>query len=85
MKQCLKNPGLLSVIGLFLTLTLILSSPRLLRAEEDYSFDLEEFEKKNFEWGGYFELKWDHINLNMDSAYSQLNSEENQRSTLDRD
>ncbi len=83
MKQCLKNSGLLSVIGLFLTLTLILSSPRLLRAEVDYSFDLEEFEKKSFEWGGYFELKWDHINLNMDSAYNQLNFEENQRSTLD--
>ena len=83
MKCCFKKSSWLSVVSLFFFLTMSLYLPGLLRAEEDYSFDLEEFEKKNFEWGGYFELKWDHINLNKDSAYNLLNSEKNQRSSLD--
>jgi len=83
MKCCLKNSSWLSAISSFFFLALTLCSPGLLRAEEDYSFDLEEFEKKSFEWGGYLELKWDHINLNKDGAYNLLNSDNNQRSTLD--
>jgi hypothetical protein len=83
MKCCLKKSSWLSVISSFFFLALTLCSPGLLRAEEDYSFDLEEFEKKSFEWGGYLELKWDHINLNKEGAYNLLNSDNNQRSTLD--
>ncbi|MBW1765038.1 MAG: hypothetical protein JRJ23_09940, partial [Deltaproteobacteria bacterium] len=38
-------------------------------AAEEYSFDLEEFESKPFEWGGYAEIKYEHIDLNTDSAF----------------
>ncbi len=83
MKYCLKNSSWLSVVSLFFFLILIFFSPRMLQAAENYSFDLEEFEKKSFEWSGYFELKWDHIDLNKDSAFYLLNSRQNQRATLD--
>ena len=57
--------------------------PGVLKAEEDYSFDIEEFEKKSFDWGGYVELKWDHIDFNQDGTFYRLNSSQNQDSTLD--
>ncbi len=53
------------------------------QANEEYSFDLKEFEKKPLEWGGYAELKWNHVKLNSDSAFSQLNLADNSDSTLD--
>lgn len=53
-------------------------------AEEEFSFDLTEFEKKSLEWGGYAELKWDHIDLNQDGTFSRLNFYKEPRSTLDR-
>ncbi|MCD6527711.1 MAG: hypothetical protein J7K75_12045 [Desulfuromonas sp.] len=51
---------------------------------EDYSFDLEEFEKKSFEWGGYTELKWDHHWLNTAGAFWRLGFYDNPRAELDR-
>ncbi len=51
---------------------------------DDYSFDLEAFEKKPLEWGGYLELKWEHINMNRDGAFYLLGSYEDPRETLDR-
>jgi len=40
---------------------------------EDYSFDVGQFEKKAFQWGGYGELKWEGFDLNHDGAGYQLN------------
>ena len=51
---------------------------------EDYSFDLEEFEKKTFDWGGYVELKWDHLDLKQDGAFYRLNFYRQPRARLDR-
>jgi hypothetical protein len=51
---------------------------------DDYSFDLEAFEKKPLQWGGYLELKWEHMNLNRDGAFYLLNSYEDPRETLNR-
>ena len=51
---------------------------------ESFSFDLEEFEKKSFEWGGYTELKWDHHWLNTTGALGQLVFYDNPRADLDR-
>ena len=51
---------------------------------EDYSFDLDEFEKKSFEWGGYAELKWDHSWINKGGAFGLLGFYDNPRSDLDR-
>ncbi len=46
--------------------------PPIVYADDDYSFDLEAFEKKPLEWGGYLELKWEHMNLNRDGAFYLL-------------
>jgi hypothetical protein len=40
---------------------------------EDYGFDVGQFEKKAFEWGGHGELKWEGLELNRDGAGYQLN------------
>nr|MBF0223411.1 hypothetical protein [Desulfobulbaceae bacterium] len=50
----------------------------------EYKFDLDEFEKKSFDWGGYAELKWDRIDINQDGALARLNSYQDTRSSLDR-
>jgi hypothetical protein len=63
-------------------LLFVFSSP--VQAGEEYSFKVEEFEKKNFELGGYAELKLEHMNLNQGSAFEILNLSGKSRSTLDR-
>lgn len=62
----------------------LLSTPGILEAAEEYGFDVDEFEKKNLELGGYAELKWEHSDLNQDSAFYFLNYYRSPRSTLDR-
>ena len=44
--------------------------PCFVHAGDELSFDLDEFERKPFEWGGYVEFKWDHININQGSGFS---------------
>ncbi len=51
---------------------------------EDYSFSLDEFEKKSFSWGGYAELKWDHNWINQAGTFGLLGFYDNPRSDLDR-
>jgi hypothetical protein len=51
---------------------------------EDFSFDVEEFEKKSLETGGYAEFKWEHINLNEQGALDWLNRYDDPANTLDR-
>ena len=46
---------------------------------EDYSFDLDEYEKKSFSWGGYAELKWDHNWINQDGTFGRLEFYDNPR------
>jgi len=73
------------VSGIFLLVSLILfSSPLNVVAEENYSFDTEEFEPKKFEWGGYADIKWEHIDLNTDSALYRLNFHKDPQSAIDR-
>ena len=55
-----------------------------LQAEEEFTFEIEEFEKKVFDWGGYAELKWDHIDLNQDGTLALLKFYDDPRATLDR-
>lgn len=69
------------LFSLFTGLTLFSSQGH---AQEDFTFNLEEFEKKNLEWGGYAELKWEHMDINQGSAFSLLNLIDEPRSTLDR-
>lgn len=53
-------------------------------AAGEYSFNIEEFESKSFEWGGYAEIKFEHLDLNTDSAFYRLNFHQDPRSTIDR-
>ena len=69
--------------SLFLSLTfffvLFLSAPMDVKGEtaeaweDEFSFDVEEFEKKELEWGGFAELKWVHADVDTDSAIYALN------------
>ena len=51
---------------------------------EDYSFDLDEFEKKALTWGGYTELKAEHQWQDPQSAFGLLGFYDDPRSELDR-
>ncbi len=51
---------------------------------DEYSFDLDEFEKKSFECGGYAEVKYERIDINNDGAAARLNYYKDPRSNLDR-
>jgi hypothetical protein len=42
-------------------------------AQDDYRFDVSQFEKKSFEFGGYAELRAEHFRLDPDNALYQLN------------
>lgn len=42
-------------------------------AQEEYSFDVSQFEKKPFEFGGYAEARWEHFALDRQSALYELN------------
>ena len=58
--------------------------PGFVQADDELSFNLDEFEKKPFTWGGYVEFKWDHIDINQGSGFSILNLADGPESTLDR-
>lgn len=75
-----KVPALFWVCLLFSGLLLI---PAVSLAD-DYSFDLDEFEKKSFTLGGFAELKWNHININQTGAFGLLAFYNESRSELDR-
>ncbi|OPL16655.1 MAG: hypothetical protein AVO38_07615 [delta proteobacterium ML8_D] len=64
-------------------LGLLFLSTALLHADDEFSFELEEFERKTLENGGYAELKFEHMDINHDSAFARLNLDQ-PRSTLDR-
>ncbi|MFH1217258.1 MAG: hypothetical protein V1706_12220 [Pseudomonadota bacterium] len=69
-------------LSFLLTILFFLFSS-LFAAGEEYSFDLDEFEKKSLEWGGYGEIKWEHMDVNRDGALAALQFYRNPRSTLD--
>lgn len=58
-------------------------SPLYVCADDDFSFEMDEFEKKSLEMGGYIEIKWDHTDSNQNSLLSQLNTSDEKASTED--
>ncbi len=48
------------------------------------TFEFDELEKKPLQWGGYAELKWEHLDINQGSAFSRLNLSDFSLSALDR-
>ena len=81
-KQRVITAGL-PVRTFFLILLLLVSTPLI--AQDEYSFDMSAYEKNPFEYGGYAELRWEHLRFNKDSAIYQLNFyDQNQPDTNDR-
>ncbi|MCG2824268.1 MAG: hypothetical protein L6364_11395, partial [Desulfobulbaceae bacterium] len=70
-------------LAALLGLLSLASSPAWTSAEEEYGFDLEEFEKKDRAWGGYVEAKWERSDINQDGALSTLNLYKEPRSSLE--
>jgi hypothetical protein len=73
-------PGIL--FSLFAVVLYFFPFPAM--AKEEYSFDVKEFEPKNFEWGGFAEIKFEHIDLNEDGAFYGLNFYKDPRNSIDR-
>ena len=63
---------------------LLLCTPAESRGAEDFSFDLSSFEKKPLEWGGFGEIKFEHMDIGQDSALARLNLYDQPRADLDR-
>jgi hypothetical protein len=64
----------------FLALCAVLLTAPTVGADE-YSFDVGQFEKKAFEFGGYAELRAEHFRLDPDAALYQLNFFDRERIT----
>ncbi|MCI0505822.1 MAG: hypothetical protein L0Z73_06885 [Gammaproteobacteria bacterium] len=74
--------GILTTTGF---LNALLSVNTAAFAQEDYSFDMSAYEKNPFEYGGYAELRWEHLRMNKDAAIYQLNFfDQDQPDTNDR-
>ncbi len=52
--------------------------------DEEFTFELEEIEKKSLEWEGYTELRWEHMDINQGSAFSLLNLADDPQSSFDK-
>jgi hypothetical protein len=77
------DPRLSRVLFFFVGMTLFFQ-PFTVIAVEEYSFDIEEFEPKKYEWGGYAEIKLDRIAMNTSSAFYRLNFYQDPLSTIHR-
>lgn len=76
----------MSFVKIFLVLVLPLFLICLavpVTATEEFSFEIEEIEKTPLSWGGFAELRWDHMDVNQGSSLSALNLAEDPRSSLD--
>ena len=71
----------LVVLGFFL---LICTVPAESFADDDFSLDMEELEKKDYEFGGFAELDWEHFTIRDDGAFTFLNLGDSPDSSLDR-
>ncbi len=70
--------------ALIVSLFLLFCLPGTILAAEEFSFDLEEIEKSPLTWGGYAEIKWEHMDINQGSVFSLLNLSYDPLSTIDR-
>jgi hypothetical protein len=71
------------IAGLLSLLFLLFLSPPLLYGDEEFSFDLDEIEKKPLQTGGFLELRGTHLEINQGSVFSSLNLSDPDRSTVD--
>ena len=73
--------GVSSCLGLIM---LICSVPVVSIASDDFSLDIEELEKKDYDFGGFAEIDWEHFSIRDDGAYTFLNFGDSSESTKDR-
>lgn len=71
------------VLSVSLLLFFAIFFPASVPAADEFSFDLEEIEKKPLQMGGYVELKGTHMDINQGSVFTNLNLEEPGLSTMD--
>ncbi len=74
----------LSSAAVLAVLLAALAGPALAAPDEEFSLDLAELEKKDYEVGGFAEAAWEHFTIRDDGAYTLLNSGEQSESSLDR-
>lgn len=78
------NSGNASLVLCLLVTGLLFLQPGSLRADDEFTFELEEIEKNPFEWGGFVELKFEHLDINRGGALTSLNFPEEPPTTIDR-
>lgn len=72
-----------TLLSVSLYLCGVLLLPSCLYASDEFSFDLEEIEKKPYQIGGFLELRVEHIDINQGSVFSNLNLDDPDRSSID--
>ena len=75
---------LFPVIAALLSCMCTLFPAGLSRADESFSFDVEEFEKKSLSFNGYFELKGEQSTINESGALARINFAGEPTSTVER-
>lgn len=58
--------------------------PGILLADDEFTFELDEIEKKPLQWGGYAELKFDHQDIDGGAALTALNNNGEPSTTISR-
>ncbi len=72
-----------TLLFVFLYLSSALLLPSCLYGSDEFSFDLEEIEKKPYQIGGFLELRAEHMDINQGSVFSNLNLDDPDRSSID--
>lgn len=60
------------------------SAPDTSPAADDFSLELEELEKKDYELGGFAEISWEHLTIRNDGAFTYLSPGASPASTQER-
>ena len=75
--------GLVSQSGLFLALILLCAPGAPVHGGDGDQFDVEGFEKKPWQAGGFAEVQWQHMDVRQGSALARLNLGDDPPATLD--
>ncbi len=79
----MKSDNWKGCFGLFIA-GLFFIVPSDSQASSDYTFELEEIEKKSLQWGGYVDLSYAHLENNQEGALAKLTFDDHFPSSIDR-
>lgn len=79
-RSCKGRVIVFTLVGLLTNISFVYPG----HAEEAYSLEMAELEKKSYEIGGFAEVKWEHMDIREEGASSFLNFHGEPKSTLDR-